>query len=309
MALLVREQTLIVQGFAKVRSDLPFSMLGLDTDNDSAFMNETVLGYCQTHGLELTRSRAYKKNDQAWVEQKNGAIVRRLVGYGRLSGLTATRALAQLYAVSRLYINFFQPSFKLKSKTRDGARVTKRYHAPMTPCERLLGLPSVDEAIKAQLRSQLAQLDPIRLLHEIRAAQQELAAFATEGAVSDPAARPELGTFLAGLSSAWKDGEIRPTHRKNAGAPHWWRTREDPFEHSWPTVQQWLEAEPGASAKELMERLAAMFPEVYTGKAQLRTLQRRVKAWRAERAKALIFGHLSCPSAARQVTGEAAATG
>jgi hypothetical protein len=138
---------------------------------------------------------------------------------------------------------------------------------------------------------------------------QELAAFATEGAASDPAARPELGTFLAGLSSAWKDGEIRPTHRKNAGAPPWWRTREDPFEHSWPTVQQWLEAEPGASAKELMERLAAMFPEVYTGKAQLRTLQRRVKAWRAERAKALIFGHLSCPSAARQVTGEAAAAG
>ena len=65
VALLVRDQTLIVQGFAKVRSDLPFAMLGLDTDNDSAFMNETVLGYCQTHGLELTRSRAYKKNDQA----------------------------------------------------------------------------------------------------------------------------------------------------------------------------------------------------------------------------------------------------
>lgn len=75
VALLVREQTLIVQGFAKVRSDLPFAMRGLDTDNDSAFMNATVLGYCQGQGLELTRSRAYKKNDPAWVEQKNGARV------------------------------------------------------------------------------------------------------------------------------------------------------------------------------------------------------------------------------------------
>lgn len=139
----------------------------------------------------------------------------------------------------------------------------------------------------------------------ISVAQQELAAFAAEGSAPDPAARPELTTFLASLSSAWKDGEVRPTHRKNAGAPHWWRTREDPFEYSWPTVQRWLEAEPGVSAKKLIERLAAMFPAVYTGKAQLRTLQRRVKAWRAERAKALIFGYLSSASAAHEVTGEA----
>ena len=95
-----------------------------------------------------TRSRAYKKNDQAWVEQKNGAIVRRLVGYGRLSGAAATEALAQLYASSRLYINFFQPSFKLKSKTRDGARVHKVYFTPATPCDRLLAHGSVAPAIK-----------------------------------------------------------------------------------------------------------------------------------------------------------------
>ena len=211
VALLVREQTLIVQGFAKVRSDLPFAMRGLDTDNDSAFMNETVLGYCQAQGLELTRSRAYKKNDQAWVEQKNGAIVRRLVGYGRLSGLPATRALAQLYAVSRLYINFFQPSFKLKSKTREGARVTKRYHAPMTPCERLLSLPSVDEAIKAQLRSQLAQLDPVRLLHDIRAAQHELAAFAAQGSAPATGCASGAGDIL-GRPVECLEGRRGPAH-------------------------------------------------------------------------------------------------
>jgi hypothetical protein len=122
VAMPVRDQTLVVQGLAKAAGVLPFPMLGVDSDNDSAFMNETVFDYCRVRGLEQTRSRAYKKNDQAWVEQKNGAIVRRLVGYGRLSGMTATSALARLYEVSRLYINFFQPSFKLKSRTRDGAR-------------------------------------------------------------------------------------------------------------------------------------------------------------------------------------------
>ena len=98
-------------------------------DNDSAFINETVVDYCKDRKLELTRSRAYK-NDQAWIEQKNGAVVRRLVGYGRLEGAVATAALGRLHEVARLYVNFFQPSFKLKSKTRAGAKVTKKYHVP-----------------------------------------------------------------------------------------------------------------------------------------------------------------------------------
>ena len=142
IAMPVRNQSLVVEAMAMAATDLPFAMLGVDTDNDSAFMNQTVFDYCKENALEQTRSRAYKKNDQAWVEQKNGAIVRRLVGYGRLSGLAATQALAQLYSASRLYVNFFQPSFKLKSKTRDGGRVSKTYHAPATPCERLLGVDS-----------------------------------------------------------------------------------------------------------------------------------------------------------------------
>ena len=122
VAMRMREQMLIVGAFEHVAGELPFAMLGVDSDNDSAFMSESVFDYCKGHSLVQTRSRAYKKNDQAWVEQKNGAIVRRLVGYGRLSGVGATKALATLYASSRLYVNFFQPSFKLKSKTRDGAK-------------------------------------------------------------------------------------------------------------------------------------------------------------------------------------------
>lgn len=153
-------------------------MLGIDTDNDSAFMNQTVFGYCKDNGLVPTRSRAYKKNDDAWVEQKNGAIAGRLVGYGKPSGPGATYDLGQMYAASRLNINFVQPSFKLKSKTRDGVRVQKKYYAPMTPCDRLLALPNVADASKAARREQFEALDPVLLLQTIRDSQRRLAEIA-----------------------------------------------------------------------------------------------------------------------------------
>ena len=294
VAMPVREQMLVVRGMAKVAADLPFAMLGVDTDNDSAFMNQTVFDYCKELGLEQTRSRAYKKNDQAWVEQKNGSIVRRLVGYGRLSGRAETQALAQLYAVSRLYINFFQPSFKLKSKIRDGARVHKTYHPPMTPCDRLLGLPKVAEQTKAKLREQFTALDPVRLLQEIRAAQHTLAGLAATGAREQTPPLPvtDVTMFLSNLSKAWEGGEVRPTHRKQPGVTHGWRTRSDPFEHTWPVVEHWLETDHTATPKVMMERLAAIVPDAYAGKAQLRTLQRRVRQWREVRAKDLILGQL-----------------
>ena len=98
----MREQSLIVEAITAVRAKLPFPLLGLNTDNDSVFINDTLWNYCQQQGLEFTRSRAYRKNDQAWVEQKNGAIVRKLIGYGRLEGLAATAALRRLYEASRL---------------------------------------------------------------------------------------------------------------------------------------------------------------------------------------------------------------
>ena len=133
VALVARDQSLIVEAIEQTRRRLPFRLRGFDTDNDCAFINQTVLSYCRQAQLEFTRSRAYRKNDQAWVEQKNGAIVRKLTGYGRLSGIGGAEKLAKLYEFSRLYVNCFQPSFKLKSKTRTGARVSKRYHAPVTP--------------------------------------------------------------------------------------------------------------------------------------------------------------------------------
>ena len=292
VAMPVRDQSLVVEALRIVAADLPFTMLGVDTDNDSAFMNQTVFDYCRDHRIEQTRSRAYKKNDQAWVEQKNGAVVRRLVGYGRLSGIAATQALVQLYAASRLYVNFFQPSFKLKSKTRLGARVSKTYHPPATPCDRLLASSRVSETVKRQLEAQFAGLDPVRLLCDIRSAQQMLSDMAACGAPPPGQPQTEMAAFIEGLATAWKNGEVRPTHRKQTKATRWWRTRTDPFADVWPVVEGWLLSEPTATAKELLERLARLVPDAYAGKAQLRTLQRRIKAWRAEKAKDLILGQL-----------------
>ncbi len=292
VAMRLRNQWLVIESLVKVADDLPFAMLGVDSDNDTAFMNQSVFDYCKERKLEQTRSRAYKKNDQAWVEQKNGSIVRRLVGYGRLSGADATKALAQLYASSRLYINFFQPSFKLKSKTRSGARVHKIYHTPATPCERILAHNTVDEATKEKLTTQFKSLDPVRLLQEIRCSQQTLSDIAAHGVRTEPAATTDVTAFIASLSSAWKDGEVRPTHRRRPTATRWWRSRVDPFADAWPVIEGWLIAEPAVPASELMVRLAAMVPDAYASKEKLRTLQRRVKVWRAERAKEMILGSL-----------------
>jgi hypothetical protein len=148
--LLVREQGVLTKVLDEVRKLMPFPLLGFDSDNDSVFMNETVRDYCQAACVAFTRCRPYRKNDQAWVEQKNGAVVRRMVGYRRLEGLEAAAALAQLYAAVRLFVNFFQPSFKLAEKVRDGAKVTKRYHVPATPYQRLIADARTSDATNSR---------------------------------------------------------------------------------------------------------------------------------------------------------------
>src|SRR5947209_13481093 len=172
--LLVREQRLLTEVLGELRKLLPFPLLGLDTDNDSVFMNETVRDYCQQVGIEFTRCRPYRKNDQAWVQQKNGAVVRRTIGYRRFEGLEAAAALARLYAAMRLFVNFFQPSFKLAGKARYGALVRKRYDTPATPCQRLVADPRTNEEVRRRVHELRDTLDPVRLLQQIRASQQHL---------------------------------------------------------------------------------------------------------------------------------------
>ena len=112
--LLAREQSLVVAGLEAIGRQLPFPVKGIDSDNDSVFINETLTNetltqYCAERGIEFTRSRPYRKNDQAWIEQKNGAVVRHFVGHDRYSGQVAGQTMAHLYGAVRQYVNYFQP--------------------------------------------------------------------------------------------------------------------------------------------------------------------------------------------------------
>ena len=173
---LAREQSLVVAGLEAIGRQLPFPVKGIDSDNDSVFINDTLTQYCAERGIEFTRSRPYRKNDQAWIEQKNGAVVRHFVGHDRYSGQVAGQTTAHRYGAVRQYVNYFQPSFKLVEKTRHGSRVVKRYSPPATPCDRLIQHDAVSVEMKAALSEYRVKLDPVALLHAVREAQSALAA-------------------------------------------------------------------------------------------------------------------------------------
>jgi hypothetical protein len=288
--LLAREQSLVTEGIDVIAHQFPVPVLGIDTDNDSAFINETLVDYCERRQLEFTRSRAYRKNDQAWIEQKNGAVIRRFVGYERYGGSVAGQALAYLYAAVRLYVNYFQPSFKLLDKTRDGSRVAKRYDKPATPCDRLLAHPAVNTAAKEALQERRSKLDPVELLHRIRDAQSALADVASQRLAAGPR-HESFEQFLSQLPTLWRRGEVRPTHSKRQAKPRYWRTRKDPFQGVWSDVLVWLQQDPDATAKSLFARLRADHPGKFS-EGQLRTLQRRIKEWRAIMARKLVYACL-----------------
>ena len=294
---LYREQTLLREVLGEVRRLMPFDLLGFDTDNDSVFINETLRDYCRDSGIVFTRCRPWRKNDQAFVEQKNGSVVRRIVGYRRLEGLDAAAALSRLYATTRLYVNLFQPSFKLASKRRDGARVSKRYHAPATPSQRLLADPRTPPDVCERVGELAASLDPIRLLRQMRTHQQRIVDIVDKPIEApDEAAVPPLERFLAGLRTAWADGDARPTAR-GPEKPKRGRRRPDPLVKVTEQLHAWFEAEPWSTSRQLLERLQAAHPGEYPD-SLLRTLQRRVKAWRREKATAMVFGELPPPGSA-----------
>ena len=310
--LLVRESALVVQAIEWGQSLFPWLILGADFDNDSAFMNDVVVPWCRSRNIEVTRSRAYKKNDQAFVEQKNGAVVRRLVGYGRFEGIEAARGLARLYAAARLYVNFLQPSFKLKEKRREGAKVIKRYHAPATPYERALAHPALAKSVKRRLREVYRSLDPIALLAEIRAAQAELGERVDRRAGATPAetnpSMPDTITFAHALGKAVEAGEQRTIHRRpytrrkvRARTP----SKLDPHV---AMIEGWLAAEPQLNAIVVLGRLAERFPGQF-GKPQQSIVQRLLKALRIKAAAQLIASEepaaMSC--SAPQPTSSAAA--
>jgi hypothetical protein len=266
----------------------------LDTDNGSEFINYNLVKYCRRQNITFTRCRPYKKNDQCRVEQKNGALVRRIVGYDRFEGAAACRQLAALYGVLRLYTNFFQPSLKLISKERKpGGRVIKKYAPAKTPYERVIDSADVSDEIKAELRSQYSQLDPVALLRQLECYQDSLWQYAWRPAdwianefpavpIGLPApinSSPSINSKAA--SPQRDDRTYRRTGNgsKHQRVQHTWRTRPDPFLLVRGQIDEQLASEPSLCAKELFQRLQQKYPGQFSH-GQLRTLQRRVRDWR-----------------------------
>src|SRR5437879_1142595 len=178
VALKNKAQVWSFAGLQKIRAKLPFPLLGIDSDNGSEFINESFFRYCQDEKITFTRSRPYRKNDSCFVEQKNYSVVRRAVGYQRCDTDEQLRLLAELYAPLELYTNFFQPSMKLKSKERHGARVTKKYDKARPPYQRVLESSFIDEQTKEQLRQRYELLNPAQLKRQLERWQRKLLATA-----------------------------------------------------------------------------------------------------------------------------------
>jgi len=169
LALPNKTQFAVSQAINELRHYLPFPLLGLDSDNGSEFINDTLLRYCLSEQITFTRSRPYQKNDQAHVEQKNWSVVRHTIGYDRLETPEELALLRSIYSDLRLYINFFQPVLKLVGKHRVDGKTIHTYDQAMTPFRRVLALESLPLEIKARLTSQFVSLNPVTLHQSIDA--------------------------------------------------------------------------------------------------------------------------------------------
>jgi len=166
-ALLHRSQQAVSEAIQRMRQRLPFPLLGIDSDNGSEFINDLLYRYCLAEKITFTRSRPYKKNDQAHVEQKNWSVVRHTVGYDRWETEQELAILESIHADLRLYINFFQPSLKLIAKQRIGNLTIKRYDTAKTPYQRILECQGIPLEAKAHLMNLYLQLNPAELRRQI----------------------------------------------------------------------------------------------------------------------------------------------
>ena len=157
-----------------VEKDLPMPLHSVHTDNGGEFLNHLLLPWCRSTGIAMSRGRPHRKNDQAFAEQKNWAIVRRLIGYDRYSSRAAYVELRAFYRALRLYWNCFQPLRKLVAKVRHGARITKRYDRAQTPYQRLLASNVLTTAQRQALTAQYYDLNPVALRTELQDRLQRL---------------------------------------------------------------------------------------------------------------------------------------
>jgi len=294
LPLLHRSQESVLAALQRARTLFPFPILGIDTDNGGEFINEAVTAYCEQEQITFTRGRPYLKNDQCFVEQKNGAIVRQVVGYDRLVGEHASRQLTELYRALRLYVNCFQPSMKLLSKQRDRKKVRYVYDPAKTPLQRLL-LSGILPAQKQQELTEVAQaLDPIRLFQQLEQLQQAVfrcAVNCSPFVPSIPPAPPRVfsverciaGDVLAESSIPDPAAVLQTLSREQERRKRilgWRRTHKDPFEGEWEQIFSWLVANPERSSGDIFRELQCRSSGRYQP-LQIRTLQRGMRKIRA----------------------------
>jgi hypothetical protein len=173
-AFMGRSERFCVEAIEQTKSAFPFPILGIDSDNGSEFINAHLKRYCERNSITFTRGRANKRNDSCFVEQKNWDVVRKMIGYGRFDTKGQLDIIRRIHNLLALYQNYFQPSQKLTSKQRIGAKVKKSYDVAQTPCQRLLSHPQTPEQTKEALRSTRDALNPVELIRTIQSLVSEL---------------------------------------------------------------------------------------------------------------------------------------
>jgi hypothetical protein len=181
----------VLAALRRLHDGLPFKILGLDSDSGSEFLNAPLLEYCADQRITFTRGRPYRKNDSCFVEQKNWAVVRRLVGYQRLEA-PALAALERVHDLARDYVNFLHPVRKQTEKVRHGARITRRYDTAQTPYRRLLAAGVLPRTAERELAARWSAVDPLRLKLELESAQRTLAARAVHPVIAHPLRSEQL---------------------------------------------------------------------------------------------------------------------
>jgi hypothetical protein len=190
-AVLGKGQRFVVEALEEMRSCLPFSLRGLDSDSGSEFINAHCIDWCKKKKLQFTRSRPYHKNDNAHVEQKNWTHVRKIFGWKRIDNPQAIEDMNALYRTElRLLMNYFQPSVKLVERVRIGSRVHRKYDQAKTPFDRLVGLGVLAPEDVTRMREQRDRLDPFALSATIEAKVRAILTAPTRAARRSPV-KPE----------------------------------------------------------------------------------------------------------------------
>lgn len=162
-----RSEYRTIEALKIIRKRLPFPLLGIDFDCGGEFVNWHMIRYCTENKITYTRARETIKNDQAYIEQQNYSVVRRFAGYQRLDTDKQLKTLNKLYELLSDYQNFFQPVMRLKTKVRNGARVTRKYDKALTGYQRVLKRRDIPRETKQSLRERYKKLNPKKLLLEI----------------------------------------------------------------------------------------------------------------------------------------------